>query len=76
MPRTKATVMSIIMFLLNTQEALTLTIEDFYPFGPEHNDTQLTRGDDVVNGLPLPIEFPFSGKRYTFLGVSIEAEYH
>ena len=62
------------MFLLNTQETSTLTIHDFYSFGPEHNDTQLAQGDDVVESVMLPIEFPFFGKMYSTLGVSTDAD--
>ena len=50
------------MFLLNTQEASTLTIQGF---GPEHIDIQLTQGDDIVESVMLPIEFPFFGRMYT-----------
>ena len=67
-------IIKFLMFLLNTQEISTLTIQDFYPFGPEHNDTQLTQGDDLVESVMLPIEFPFFGKMYSTLGVSTDAD--
>lgn len=63
----------VFMLLLNTQEASTLTVQDFFPFGLEHNDTELTPGDDEVKSIPLPIEFPFFGEVYSTLGVSIKS---
>ena len=57
--------------LLTTQKlVLTLTVQDFFPFGLEHNDTELPREDDLVKSVVLPIELPFFGKVYRTLGVS------
>jgi hypothetical protein len=58
---------------LNAQQTSTLTLQDFFPFGIEHNDRQLPQEDDAVKSLTLPIELPFFGKVYSTLGVSIEA---
>ena len=60
------------MLLLNAQEASTLTLQDFFPFGPDHNDTKLPQEDDFVQSITLPIELPFFGKVYTTVGVSID----
>ena len=57
--------------LLTTQKlVLTLTVQDFFPFGLERNDTELPREDDKVESVELPIELPFFGKVYSTLGVS------
>ena len=57
---------------LNAQEASTLTIQDFFPYGIEHNDTALAQEDDLVESISLPTEFPFFGKMYSTVGVSTE----
>ena len=62
------------MLLLDMQRASTLTIQDFYPFGPEYNDIPLAQGDDVVASTLL--DFPFFGEMYTSIGVSINPEIH
>ena len=62
------------MLLLDMQLASTLTIQDFYPFGPEYNDIPLAQGDDVVASTHL--DFPFFGEMYTSIGVSINPEIH
>ena len=59
---------------LNAQEASTLTIQDFFPFGTEHNDIALSQGDDVVVSISLPTELPFFGKEYSTVGVSTDHE--
>ena len=61
----------VFMVLLNTQLALTLTIQDFYPFGPKYNDISLAQGDDVVASTLL--DFPFFGEKYNTIGVSINS---
>ena len=60
------------LLLITQKLALTLTVQDFFPFGLEHNDTELPRGDDQVESVVLPIELPFFGKVYSTLGVSTE----
>ena len=49
-----------------------MTIQDFFPFGIEHNDTALAQKDDLVESISLPTEFPFFGKVYSTVGVSTE----
>ena len=59
--------------MLLLKEASPLTIQDFFPFGLQPNDTELPQEDDEVRSIPLPIELPFFGEVYTTLGVSIES---
>ena len=53
------------------------SLDDFFPFGLEVNDTRILRGDDNSHGpIPLPYIFPyfdnnhrqiFSSKQWSFL---------
>ena len=58
-----------ICMLLDQLSVSSLTVQDFYPFGPESNDSQLRRGDDVAESVRL--DFSFFGELYTSIGVSI-----
>ena len=59
----------VFVLLLNVQFTTSLTIEDFFPFGSEHEDSQLIPGDDRVDSVLL--DFPFFGKMYNSIGVRV-----
>lgn len=48
-----------------------VSLEDFYPFGPDQGDAQTTAQDDGGSGLrEISVAFPFFGDRHSGLYVS------
>ena len=57
-------------FFCEQQASARLTLDDFFPFGVGNGDNLLPDGDDRVANVPLPTEFFFFDRAYTFFGVS------
>ena len=48
-----------------------IELEDFYPYGPENNDTLIPPNDDGSSGLvDIAVRFPFFDKNHRSLYVS------
>ena len=64
---TKLYVVTLFLF----SDVLGISIDELYPFGPEHGDTRVPPLDDESTS-PVPIQngFPFFNKQHDFLIVS------
>ena len=59
----------LILFFSSRCPVSTLSINDFFPFGPENEDNQLRDGDDEVEVEFFPGLFQFYGQLYQLFSV-------
>ena len=52
--------------LISSGYVNSVTLEEFfgYPFGPENGYEVFQRGYDLVRGVPIPVDFPFFGRKF------------
>lgn len=52
-----------ILILIKIHSVATISLSEFYPFGPANFDSLLGRGDEAIHSInDLPSPFPFFGE--------------